>query len=221
MIVLSIIVMVPRFDMPPPLPAGNSSFTPAPLWLTTAGGDRRYTGVVVNTAALATTDGNIVESRTIAVNGAIHNHQCRAASIGGIIVDTTPSRRSRIPVDDAVDGSLVPRCLLNCRCKCRRPRRHEREGRESSMLLSTVLFMIVNVALPPLLGIIVDTAASRIGVIPADSAVQDRQCRAACRTIVIDSATTIGLSGAVLHGAAVHRQYGVIVQDARRRFRNR
>ena len=50
------------------------------------------------------------------------------------------------------------------------------------------------------------------GKIAGDSAVKDGQCRAACRTIVVNSATVLG--EAVLYRATVYRQCSVIIQDS-------
>ena len=56
-----------------------------------------------------------------------------------------------------------------------------------------------------ILGVVVDAAPSEIGVIATDGGVDDRQCRAAARTIVVNTATIVVFSEAVLHGTTVHR----------------
>ena len=58
----------------------------------------------------------------------------------------------------------MPRCLLNCRCKRRRPRRHGREGRESAVAIDRAIYDR-HCRAAAILGIIVDTAAGRI-IIP-------------------------------------------------------
>ena len=61
-----------------------------------------------------------------------------------------------------------------------------------------------------IVGVVVDTTASRCGTIQSNSAVKDRQCRAASRTVVVNAATE-PKGAAVQQDAAVNGQYGVIV----------
>src|SRR5262249_28468589 len=66
-------------------------------------GDHHCAGIVVNTAALATAKGNLVVSRAVAINRAIHDGQCRPAAIA-IVVDTAPSEVGIVVADTAIEN---------------------------------------------------------------------------------------------------------------------
>ena len=66
-----------------------------------------------------------------------------------------------------------------------------------------------------ILGVVVDAAPSEIGAIATDGAVEDRQCRAAAGTIVVNTAAAVVLKGeAVLQGTALYRQCSMIIQNS-------
>src|SRR5204863_2794684 len=74
--------------------------------------DSHHPPTVVDAATLASPERNVVVSRAIAVDRAIHDRHCRAAAIDGIVVDTTSSRIGIIPADNAVEDR-------QCRAACR------------------------------------------------------------------------------------------------------